>query len=61
VQLPDKVVLEVRNLSAERVKSVLSELGIEDEAIGGLLDRLNEIQESGRILNSTWGGEIRGT
>jgi hypothetical protein len=59
--LPEKVLLEVRKLSAERAASVMIELGIEDEAIRGFRRRLQEVVDSGQILGVAWGGAIRGT
>lgn len=59
--LPDEVLGVVRKLSPERVASVLAELGIEDDAVVGLLRRLEEIANTGKILGAAWGGEIKGT
>jgi hypothetical protein len=59
--LPDRVLVEIGNLSAERAASTLTELHIEGEAIRGLQRRLQELVNHGRILGTAWGGEIKGT
>ncbi|WP_306360360.1 alpha/beta hydrolase [Nocardia sp. CC227C] len=54
---PD-VLASVRAVDHTRLEEILTEFGVEPEAVAGAVDRLREIQSEGRITASMWPGRI---